>query len=115
MATLIAVAVTVIQLHYNLEKYTLTPAPFTIIGVATSIFLGFRNHTAYNRFREGRVLGGGPVNASRSFTRPCFSQMISHLRGQPSVPDALLPPMGVRLQQARRQGRVITGFSVVQV
>jgi putative membrane protein len=75
VATLIAVVVTVVQVRYNLEKYTLTPAPFTIIGVAISIFLGFRNNTAYNRFWEGRILWGGLVNACRSFTRQVFTLM----------------------------------------
>jgi ion channel-forming bestrophin family protein len=69
VATLIAGLVTVVELRWGLEKYTLTPAPFTIIGVAISIFLGFRNNTAYNRFWEGRILWGNMVNTSRSFAR----------------------------------------------
>jgi putative membrane protein len=54
-ATLIAVVVTVIELQWGLEKYTLTPAPFTIIGVAISIFLGFCKNKAYKRLRPQRV------------------------------------------------------------
>ena len=47
----------------------LTPLPFTLIGLALSIFLGFRNNTSYDRFWEGRKLWGSMVNTTRSITR----------------------------------------------
>jgi putative membrane protein len=47
----------------------LTVIPFTLIGLALSIFLGFRNNTSYDRFWEGRRLWGGFVNTSRTFAR----------------------------------------------
>ncbi len=47
----------------------LTPLPFTLIGLALSVFLGFRNNTSYDRFWEGRKLWGGLVNHSRNFAR----------------------------------------------
>ena len=47
----------------------LTPTPFSLIGLALGIFLGFRNNTAYDRFWEGRKLWGRVVNTSRSITR----------------------------------------------
>ncbi len=50
-------------------RITLTPLPFTLIGLALSIFLGFRNNTSYDRFWEGRKLWGRVVNTSRSLTR----------------------------------------------
>ena len=49
--------------------YSLTPLPFTLIGVALGIFLGFRNNESYDRFWEGRQLWGRMVNICRSFTR----------------------------------------------
>ena len=63
------------QLHYSL-----TPTPFTIIGLPLGIFLGFRNNTAYDRFWEGRKLWGGLVNTSRSLTRQILTLF--------DVPDA---------------------------
>lgn len=48
---------------------SLTPTPFSLIGVALGIFLGFRNNTSYQRFWEGRILWGRLVNTSRSLTR----------------------------------------------
>ena len=47
----------------------LTPLPFTLIGLALSIFLGFRNNTSYQRYWEGRILWGRLVNTSRTFAR----------------------------------------------
>ena len=55
---------------------TLTVLPFTLIGLALSIFLGFRNNTSYDRFWEGRKLWGGLVNASRSITRQILTLVI---------------------------------------
>lgn len=52
--------------HANL---TLTPVPFTLVGLALGIFLGFRNNTSYDRFWEGRKLWGRMVNVSRTLTR----------------------------------------------
>ena len=77
--TSIAVVVTVIDLGYTLGPYSwhgvhfheeLTLSrPFSLIGVALGIFLGFRNNTSYDRFWEGRKLWGRMVNTSRSITR----------------------------------------------
>ena len=56
------------ELH-NFFVRDITPLPFTLIGFALSVFLGFRTSTAYNRFWEGRTLWGALVNASRNLTR----------------------------------------------
>ncbi len=50
-------------------KITLTPIPFTLIGLALAIFLGFRNSAAYDRYWEGRKLWGELVIVSRNLTR----------------------------------------------
>ncbi len=39
-------------------KIPLNPAPFTLIGLALAIFLGFRNNASYDRFQEGRKRWG---------------------------------------------------------
>lgn len=54
-------------------KITLTTIPFTLIGLPISIFLGFRNNAAYDRFWEGRKLWGELVLRSRNFARQCLS------------------------------------------
>lgn len=65
----VAVVVTVIDLYVGKFHGNLTPIPFSLIGLALSIFLGFRNNTSYDRFWEGRKLWGGLVNSSRTITR----------------------------------------------
>lgn len=48
-------------------KFTL--APFSILGVAIAIFLGFRNNACYSRYVEARHLWGQLMIASRSLLR----------------------------------------------
>ncbi len=51
----------------GVHKYSLTPAPFAVVGLSLAIFLAFRNNAAYDRYWEGRKLWGGMVNATRTF------------------------------------------------
>lgn len=44
-------------------------APFTILGIALSLFLGFRNQAAYDRWWEARKLWGDMVFEIRSLAR----------------------------------------------
>ena len=50
--------------------------PFTLVGIALAIFLGFRNNVSYDRFWEGRKLWGHLGNVSRSLAR----QAVSHVQ-----------------------------------
>ena len=43
--------------------------PLSMIGGALSLFLAFRNNSAYNRWWEARTLWGALVNTARTFTR----------------------------------------------
>ena len=54
-------------------KITLTTIPFSLIGLALAIFLGFRNQTTYDRFWEGRKLWGELIQRCRSLARQCQS------------------------------------------
>ncbi|MFZ6689017.1 bestrophin family protein [Undibacterium sp. SXout11W] len=54
-------------------KITLTTIPFTLIGLPISIFLGFRNNAAYDRFWEARKLWGELLLRSRNLSRQCQS------------------------------------------
>lgn len=54
-------------------KITLTPIPFSLIGLALAIFLGFRNNAAYDRYWEGRKQWGELVHRTRSLSRQCQS------------------------------------------
>ncbi len=81
---LLSVAVTYAQLT-GLLTFTLTPLPFTLVGLALSIFLGFRNNTSYDRFWEGRKLWGRIVNTSRSLTRQIITLIVED--GSPKRPE----------------------------
>ena len=75
VATIVAIVVTVLHEQHGDFAIDLSPLPFTLIGLALSIFLGFRNNTSYDRFWEGRKLWGRMVNVSRSFTRQLLTQI----------------------------------------
>jgi putative membrane protein len=69
----IAVLVTVAHGALFDHKITLTAIPFSLIGLALAIFLGFRNNAAYDRYWEGRKLWGQLLSESRNLTRRCQS------------------------------------------
>lgn len=50
------------------EKILLSTAPFTLCGVALTIFLAFRNNRSYDRYWEARTLWGNLLIASRTLT-----------------------------------------------
>ncbi|PQO37671.1 hypothetical protein DTL21_06915 [Bremerella cremea] len=66
--TAFSVVVTIIAYMFPDHAYSLSPMPFTVVGLALAIFLGFRNNAAYDRFWEGRKLWGRMVNVCRTFT-----------------------------------------------
>ena len=47
----------------------LNPAPFTLLGLALSIFLGFRNNACYARWWEGRQQWGQLLAETRTLVR----------------------------------------------
>jgi putative membrane protein len=51
------------------KDLTFTAVPFTILGLALSIFLGFRNSAAYDRYWEGRRLWGEVLVSCRILSR----------------------------------------------
>jgi ion channel-forming bestrophin family protein len=68
-------------------KITMTPIPFSLIGLALAIFIGFRNSASYDRYWEGRKLWGELIIRCRSLTRQLFTFVSSE-----AGPSAYLPP-----------------------
>jgi putative membrane protein len=66
---IISVVITYLREYVILYNLHLSPAPFTLFGIAMALFLGFRNSASYDRFSEGRRLWGALTNTSRSLTR----------------------------------------------
>lgn len=57
--------------------------PLTIIGIAVSFYVGFKNSQSYERFWEGRKIWGNVVNYSRTWT----IQVISFINTGNEVED----------------------------
>jgi len=58
-----------LERHYFRFFHTFNPAPFTLLGIALSIFLGFRNNACYDRWWEARKLWGSLINETRALSR----------------------------------------------
>jgi putative membrane protein len=67
--TAVALAVTLTHGFIYQWKITLTTVPFSLMGLALAIFLGFRNNAAYDRYWEARKLWADLMHRSRSFAR----------------------------------------------
>ncbi len=62
-------ATAIFSAYYFLEmRYLHLPfQPLSVIGIAVSFYLGFKNNQSYDRFWEGRKIWGGIVNYSRTW------------------------------------------------
>lgn len=90
---------------------TFSVAPFTLLGIALSIFLGFRNNACYDRWWEARRQLGGLIGEMRSFARVLVTTpggdrdrraravrqaigytyaLMAHLRGEAMPPEVFL-------------------------
>ena len=66
-------------------KTPLTPMPFTLVGIALAIFLGFRNSASYDRYWEARKFLGQGLNECRTLTRQALSLMDGQVDVRPFV------------------------------
>ncbi|KHK57315.1 hypothetical protein PI87_08835 [Ralstonia sp. A12] len=64
--SLVAMAV---HAHWLPIAVNLSTTPFSLIGIALAVFLGFRNNASYDRYWEARKLWGQLLNDSRSLMR----------------------------------------------
>lgn len=87
LVTLVALVVTFVDIKYTFFHPDITTIPFSLIGLALSIFLGFRNNSSYDRFWEGRKLWGQLVNTTRSLTRQIITLVGSHPFEEGGVPS----------------------------
>jgi putative membrane protein len=68
--SLVAVAV---HVHWLPITVNLSTTPFSLVGIALAVFLGFRNNASYDRYWEARKLWGQLLNDSRSLTRQALT------------------------------------------
>jgi putative membrane protein len=52
---------------YDFDWLKIPWVPITLIGIAVSFYVGFKNNSAYDRTWEARKIWGGIVNSSRSW------------------------------------------------
>lgn len=71
LATVGVLSLIVVAAHRHAPDVVpgINPAPFTLIGIALSIFLSFRNNACYDRWWEARKLWGQIIQASRDIAR----------------------------------------------
>ncbi len=81
----LAVVVTLLHGELFRLKVTLTFVPFTLIGVALAIFLGFRNGASYDRYWEARKLWGAVLNDCRTLTRQAMTLPVPQVDARPFV------------------------------
>ncbi|MFL9962635.1 bestrophin family ion channel [Paraburkholderia sediminicola] len=70
------ISIVAVAAHDHLLPISLnlnTTAPFSLIGIALAVFLGFRNNASYDRWWEARKLWGQLLNESRSLTRQAIT------------------------------------------
>jgi ion channel-forming bestrophin family protein len=108
LAVNIVLAIVVTAAHGSVLKFkiTLTPIPFTLIGLALAIFLGFRNNVAYDRYWEGRKQWGALLAGSRTLARQCQSLMLHAAPGHAAA--------GMKAVQARMIYRAIAFAHVLR-
>lgn len=71
LMTVVAVSAGVVWLHSidPARFHDVSAAPFTLLGLALSIFLGFRNNACYERWWEGRKQWGALISETRCLVR----------------------------------------------
>lgn len=67
--TLLSVLVVALQETGLIRVHEIAALPFSLIGIALSIFAGFRNSACYDRWWEGRKVFGQLLVEARSFAR----------------------------------------------
>lgn len=68
IAIISVIAVLAAQAHPGIFAHIST-VPFTLIGIALSVFMSFRNNACYARWWEGRQLWGELIISARSLAR----------------------------------------------
>ena len=82
----------------------LSTAPFSLIGIALAIFLGFRNNASYDRFWEARKLWGMLLVTARTLLRQAQT-LTARRPDDPAVTEfcALLCAFAYQLKHQLRQ------------
>ena len=71
----LVLSIIAVAAHDHILKLTvnLSTVPFSLIGIALAVFLGFRKSASYDRYWEGRKLWGQMLNETRSLVRQALT------------------------------------------
>ncbi|WP_322042896.1 bestrophin family protein [Paraburkholderia sp. J67] len=71
LAIVLCLSIVAVAAHDHILRVTvnMSTVPFSLIGIALAVFLGFRNNASYDRYWEGRKLWGQMLNETRSLAR----------------------------------------------
>lgn len=94
--------IAVLYTHFGLTWLAQSSMPLTLIGAALSLFLAFRNNSAYDRWWEARTLWGGLVNHSRTFARRALTLIDDDLLNSKQDPRHMLVDMQIAYVHALR-------------
>jgi len=82
----LAISIVATASHDHILRFTvnLSTVPFSLVGIALAVFLGFRNNASYDRYWEARKLWGQLLNESRSLVRQALT--LTHTRDGAATP-----------------------------
>jgi ion channel-forming bestrophin family protein len=72
----------------GVQWLSLPTLPLSMIGGALSVFLAFRNNSAYDRWWEARSLWGSLVNTARTFARQVLTLVDEDEQEEASAPNS---------------------------
>lgn len=67
--SLLSITIVFVREQWPSRTFTFDGAPFSLVGIALSIFLGFRNSACYDRWWEGRKCWGQLALSARTLSR----------------------------------------------
>jgi putative membrane protein len=75
LSLIFGISIVALAIHEHVLRIavSLSTTPFSLIGIALAVFLGFRNNASYDRWWEARKLWGQLLNAARSMTRQALT------------------------------------------
>jgi len=94
--------IAILYTQFGLVWLAQSGMPLTMMGAALSLFLAFRNNSAYDRWWEARILWGGLVNHSRTLARRALTLIDRERRESAQDPRKLLVDVQIAYVNALR-------------
>jgi len=108
--TLYAGAIFSAYYFWEMDYLHLPFQPLSVIGIAVSFYLGFKNNQSYDRFWEGRKIWGGIVNYSRTWS----NQVLNIVEADYATKRDLIYRQIAWINALRIQLRQPNSFSLVE-